>query len=187
MFAPCERFHTCTCKPDPILTFPRPICGRLPSVVMRRLLLHICLGIISTCMRTTLHFIMFTNLHYITPHNITLHYTKYTTLHCIALHYPTLYSTLPCSVYTILHYITQDYTTLFYITLLYTTLHSTKLNTKHYSLHTPLHHTTHHIWRLYYPCRGCLRFRFLREAIKKKTLNLWSWSYLTGGGRRWRS
>ena len=87
--------------------------------------MHIC---IHAYMRTYVHTLHYTTLHYITLHYTTLHYIA---LHCTTLHYITLH-------YTSLHYITLHYTTLHYITLHYTTLQFTV-----YKLHVHLHSHVH--------------------------------------------
>ena len=90
---------------------------------------------------TTLHYIIYTTLHYAPVHYTTLHYTPlhYTTVPSTTLHYITLHSTtlqLQLHNYTPRHSTTLHYTTLHYNTLHYTTLHYA---TFHY---TSLHYTT---------------------------------------------
>ena len=121
---------------------------------------------------TTLHYIIYTTLHYAPVHYTTLHYTPLhyttvpsTTLHYITLHYTLHYTTntttttqlhsttlqlqLQLHNYTPLHSTTLHYTPLHSITLHYTTLHYTPLH--HITLHyLPLHSTTLNYTTLHY-------------------------------------
>ena len=97
---------------------------------------------------TTLHYIIYTTLHYAPVHYTTLHYTPlhYTTVPSTTLHYITLHSTtlqLQLHNYTPRHSTTLHYTTLHYNTLHYTTLHYATFHytSLHYTtLYTPLHY-----------------------------------------------